>query len=260
MQRENLLDYAVTKALSDKAIIHASSGVVEEVKDIFNKYIIENGKYEVAEARLKELDIGTEALDIVTEIMKVDENPIPYKNVEHNFGSIRRKTRQWTHTEDIRLLAAIMRYDKEDWQQIANFVGNGRIKCQCAQRWTRGLNPKIKKSLWSEEEELKLLNAINNHGDRAWSKIASDMGDRSDVQCRYHYLQSKKNPNSIFSTMPKLNTIEDKTTKNLDAYGKQSFTLNPDINILGSDKKFVFSYFEGIESTEQILFELSNQW
>jgi len=33
---------------------------------------------------------------------------------------------------------------------VASFVGNGRTRAQCAQRWSRGLNPKIcKKTLES---------------------------------------------------------------------------------------------------------------
>lgn len=107
-----------------------------------------------------------------------------------NFStSSRKKTRSWTPQEDTRLLAGIYRFGADNWTTISVYVGNGRTRAQCCQRWTRGLNPRISKNLWSYEEDMKLVHLVHTYGDKSWTRIASMMGNRSDVQCRYHYHQ-----------------------------------------------------------------------
>jgi hypothetical protein len=49
------------------------------------------------------------------------------------------------------------------------------------------LDPKLPKWNWSQEEEQKLLDSVRTHGDTAWTKVAADLGNRSDVQCRFRY-------------------------------------------------------------------------
>jgi hypothetical protein len=49
------------------------------------------------------------------------------------------------------------------------------------------IDPKIDKSNWSEEEEQKLIRLVSEHGDKSWTRIAAEMGSRSDVQCRFRY-------------------------------------------------------------------------
>ena len=104
----------------------------------------------------------------------------------------RRKTRTWSSFEDQRLIAAVSRFGLDNWSHVASFVGNGRTRAQCAQRWNRGLDPRISRDHWSPEEEQKLLILIENKNGKGWTHIANEMGNRSDVQCRYHYLQMKK--------------------------------------------------------------------
>ena len=104
-------------------------------------------------------------------------------------SSARKKTRSWTLQEDTRLLAGIYRFGADNWTTISVYVGNGRTRAQCCQRWTRGLNPRISKNLWSYEEDMKLVHLVHTYGDKSWTRIASMMGNRSDVQCRYHYHQ-----------------------------------------------------------------------
>ncbi|OHT16107.1 hypothetical protein TRFO_13427 [Tritrichomonas foetus] len=104
----------------------------------------------------------------------------------------RRKTRQWTPEEDERLRAATAILGTTKWQIIAQFVGNGRNQSQCSQRWQRVLDPKLKKTHWTEDEDAKLEQLIKEHGTQRWMKIASIFGDRSDVQCRYRYQQLRR--------------------------------------------------------------------
>lgn len=97
-----------------------------------------------------------------------------------------RKSRIWTPEEDQRLMNAIDANGTENWPLVASLVGDRTIS-QCKQRWHRVLDPKISKANWSREEEQKLLNAVQKYGDKAWTTVASEMGNRSDTQCRFRY-------------------------------------------------------------------------
>jgi hypothetical protein len=46
--------------------------------------------------------------------------------------------------------------------------------------------------MWTYEEERRLLELVGAHGPRSWTRISAELGNRSDVQCRYHYLQMVK--------------------------------------------------------------------
>jgi hypothetical protein len=107
-------------------------------------------------------------------------------------GTVRRKPRPWSPAEDDRLLAAIHRFGVDNWASVANFVGGGRQRAQCSQRWFRGLDPRISKNQWSAEDELRLLHLVREKGSRRWTMIAAAMGNRSDVQCRYHFFQMQR--------------------------------------------------------------------
>lgn len=103
--------------------------------------------------------------------------------------SARQKARTWTQYEDQRLLAGMRLFGCDNWPRIADFVGNGRNRSQCSQRWHRGLNPTIYKGPWTKKEEDELVSLVEKFGEKSWRQIASVFGNRSDVQCRYHYQQ-----------------------------------------------------------------------
>lgn len=102
-------------------------------------------------------------------------------------SGFRKKARPWTAEEDQRLTNAINANGTENWPLVATLVGGDRTRSQCSQRWHRVLDPKISKCNWSREEEQKLLNAVQEYGNKAWTRIATEMGNRSDVQCRFRY-------------------------------------------------------------------------
>jgi hypothetical protein len=105
----------------------------------------------------------------------------------------RKKARRWSKEEDERLAEAIRLHGTENWPLVSSIVGGGRTRSQCSQRWHRCLNPKIAKHNWSREEEEKLISLVAAHGNKAWTRIAAEIGNRSDVQCRFRYkFMSKK--------------------------------------------------------------------
>ena len=137
-----------------------------------------------------------------------------------NPKSSRSKARNWTVYEDQRLFAGVRKFGLNNWPLVAQFVGNWRTRSQCSQRWFRGLNPSLCKGPWTEQEETKLLQLVNEFGEKSWKRIASVFGNRSDVQCRYHFQQMQKHKETETQTpakpiSPRLDDVPDVQVKDI---------------------------------------------
>ncbi|EAY08713.1 Myb-like DNA-binding domain containing protein [Trichomonas vaginalis G3] len=112
-----------------------------------------------------------------------------------NHTTNRRKSKPWTPEEDQRLSEAVAIHGTNQWGNVASIVGNDRTRSQCSQRWNRVIDPRISKANWTQEEEEKLLRIVAQVGDRQWTRVAAEMGNRCDVQCRfkYRFIMSKRN-------------------------------------------------------------------
>jgi hypothetical protein len=136
--------------------------------------------------------VGTSApLDRLREIINMNDSPLP-SGTAHTSRPKRGNIRRWTLWEDQRLLAGIYRFGLDSWHVVADFVGNDRSRAQCCQRWCRGLNPAISKDGWTPDKDEQLLTLVALHGNKNWTQIACELGDRCDVQCRYRYNQLSK--------------------------------------------------------------------
>lgn len=90
----------------------------------------------------------------------------------------------WRNTEDEILKAAVMKYGKNQWARIASLLHRKSAK-QCKARWFEWLDPSIKKTEWSREEEEKLLHLAKLMPTQ-WRTIAPIVG-RTAAQCLEHY-------------------------------------------------------------------------
>ncbi|MGH0131846.1 UNVERIFIED_CONTAM: hypothetical protein FKN15_047801 [Acipenser sinensis] len=86
-------------------------------------------------------------------------------------------------TDEI-LKAAVMKYGKNQWSRIASLLHRKSAK-QCKARWYEWLDPSIKKTEWSREEEEKLLHLAKLMPTQ-WRTIAPIIG-RTAAQCLEHY-------------------------------------------------------------------------
>jgi pre-mRNA-splicing factor CDC5/CEF1 len=93
----------------------------------------------------------------------------------------------WRNTEDEILKAAVMKYGKNQWSRIASLLHRKSAK-QCKARWFEWLDPSIKKTEWSREEDEKLLHMAKLMPTQ-WRTIAPIVG-RTAAQCleRYEHL------------------------------------------------------------------------
>ncbi|KAK1941632.1 Cell division cycle 5-like protein [Phytophthora citrophthora] len=90
----------------------------------------------------------------------------------------------WKNTEDEILKAAVMKYGMNQWARVASLLARKSAK-QCKARWYEWLDPSIKKTEWSREEEEKLLHLAKLMPSQ-WRTIAPIVG-RTAAQCMEHY-------------------------------------------------------------------------
>ena len=88
------------------------------------------------------------------------------------------------HLQDEILKAAVMKYGLNQWARISSLLVRKSAK-QCKARWYEWLDPGIKKTEWSREEEEKLLHLAKLMPTQ-WRTIAPIVG-RTAAQCLEHY-------------------------------------------------------------------------
>lgn len=187
-----ILDVALT--FFPPCLVNSSSEAFATLQKAIEQFLQRKISYDQMCTISQKIAGTSQPIERLNKILETTPDPIPVPDEFKNRSSKvnRRKNRAWTPYEDQRLLAGIYRNGIENWTSISKFVGNARTRSQCSQRWYRGLDPAICKDQWTKEEEQKLVDLINTHGDKSWTKISSKMGNRSDVQCRYKYRQLQK--------------------------------------------------------------------
>ncbi|XP_030062690.1 snRNA-activating protein complex subunit 4 [Microcaecilia unicolor] len=101
------------------------------------------------------------------------------------------KRKEWTKEEDHMLLQLVQE------MRVGNFIPykkmayymEGRDSMQLLHRWTKSVDPSLKKGSWTPEEDALLLKAVAKFGERDWYKIRTEVPGRSDSQCRDRYLK-----------------------------------------------------------------------
>ncbi|KAK8036149.1 hypothetical protein PG993_008763 [Apiospora rasikravindrae] len=91
----------------------------------------------------------------------------------------------WSREEDQRLRKA-MEVHGSKWTRVSEEVAS-RSADQCAKRWQQSLDPNIKHGNWTEEEDGRLIRAVEKHG-RQWKQIQENYyqsRSRNDLKNRY---------------------------------------------------------------------------
>ena len=141
----------------------------------------------------------------------------------------------FTSNEDKLLLELVKKYGKK-WDLISKKLP-GRNKRQCKDRYQIYLDPKIKTSPWTEEEDQKVLSYYTAIGPK-WVTISIIFQNRTDTSIKnrfnilkhkFQFLQKNKEVNEIFSPIETYDIEESK----MSIFDSIENDLNQELENLG---------------------------
>jgi hypothetical protein len=156
------------------------------VPDIFERFITGHISSDEAKVEMERLIGTSEPLDRLEELF---QTPLRTTAPSRRKGN-KNSNRHWTLYEEHRMIAGIHNLGNMKWNEIAEFVGNGRSGIGCHIRWRMHLDPKISKMQWSKDEDDRLMELVSEYGHQdSWNQIASRMETHNQYQCRFRYQQ-----------------------------------------------------------------------
>ncbi|XP_078082319.1 snRNA-activating protein complex subunit 4 isoform X2 [Mustelus asterias] len=105
------------------------------------------------------------------------------------------RKKEWTEEEDHMLTELVQKMRVGSfipYTKIAYFM-EGRNSSQLLYRWSKTLDPTVKRGPWTPAEDRLLLKAVAKYGGRDWFKIQEEVPGRLDSQCRGRFRNALNN-------------------------------------------------------------------
>ncbi|NWS01275.1 SNPC4 protein, partial [Motacilla alba] len=142
--------------------------------------------------RLKQIAAEHNYLDWQAIAQELGTNRTPFQCLQkYQIYNKDLKRKEWTKREDRMLLELVqeMRVGSHiPYKKIAYYM-EGRDSAQLIYRWTKSVDPSLRKGPWTAEEDAMLMAAVKKYGGKDWYKIRREVPGRSDAQCRDRYLK-----------------------------------------------------------------------
>lgn len=115
----------------------------------------------------------------------------------------------WTGQEDQLIIQWVTINGPQRWTALAEGM-SGRIAKQCRERWWNHLDPNVKRSGWTPQEDQAICEAIRRIGPK-WADIARILPGRTDnsVKNRWNSTLRRRLSGDENATERKVNTLEE---------------------------------------------------
>ena len=167
----------------------------------------------------------------------------------------------WTKEEDLKLIELVKKFGPEKWSNISTYLP-GRLGKQCRERWYNHLNPEVRKTGWSNEEEWALFLLHRKYGN-SWSTFSEKIPGRTDNTIKNHWNSiMKKNIVSInnqYQEMIKGKTKEEIEEIDKNIMDKCNQVMNKDYNEYYQEKLKEFPMLKTSKFGKKVKDKINNE-